>query len=358
MENSYFIYSNEESCVEIERFHNCIWEFDNNSSLIEFGFEISKESLVLKNHIELCLFIPWLTDKSIVEDLYEKLKDAENSRFIFNDSVINTNYLDGGLKRLGVIHKFKGRGELCILPINFRIEEEKLILKIDLKNYNKHQKEKHNIYIRFSIKPIMPYISTRKKGIAKSTVIYDIKINEKRNIPYKLLDELNNKELCKIEQCFCFNILPNRYDIVFFDNESLKNVRMLEYESFKRYIGDKRVKKDDLMVVFNKKKGGESFSFFSIYAKERIGISQFSMAILLNIFCGLLFFIASVRTTPKPNAGFFNVIIDLPIEIYAALAIIFLTLVYFLFPYLNNSFSWMKSKIISLLKYLIKPFKL
>ena len=126
MENSYFIFSNEESCVKIERFHNCIWEFDNNSSLIEFGFEIAKESLVLKNQIELCLFIPWLNDKSIVEDLYEKLKDAENSRFIFNDSVINTNYLDGGLNKLGVIHKFKGRGELCILPVNFRIEVEKL----------------------------------------------------------------------------------------------------------------------------------------------------------------------------------------------------------------------------------------
>jgi len=192
----------------------------------------------------------------------------------------------------------------------------------------------------------MPFISTRKNGIAKSTVIYDVKINERRNIPDKLLNELNNKELCKIKQCFCFNILPNCYDIVFFDNSSLKNVRMLEYESFKRYIGDKRVKNDDLMVIFNKKKESESFSFFSIYAKERIGIAQFSMAILLNIFCGLLFFIASIRTILKPNTSFFDVIFVLPKEIYIALIIVVLTIGYFLFPYVNKFYIW--------IKYLIK----
>ena len=48
-----------------------------------------------------------------------------------------------------------------------------------------------------------------------------------------------------------------------FDNSSHKNVRTLEYESFNKYLGDKRVKKDELIVVFNKKEVAESFSFFS-----------------------------------------------------------------------------------------------
>jgi hypothetical protein len=30
MENSYFIYSKDNSCVEIVRFHSYIWEFNHN----------------------------------------------------------------------------------------------------------------------------------------------------------------------------------------------------------------------------------------------------------------------------------------------------------------------------------------
>jgi len=42
MENSYFIFSNDESDIEIERFHNCIWEFGNDSSLVNFGLRYQK----------------------------------------------------------------------------------------------------------------------------------------------------------------------------------------------------------------------------------------------------------------------------------------------------------------------------
>lgn len=45
MENSFFIYTEKRNTIQIERFHICSWEFNNNSSLVEFGFEISKESI-------------------------------------------------------------------------------------------------------------------------------------------------------------------------------------------------------------------------------------------------------------------------------------------------------------------------
>jgi hypothetical protein len=336
MESTYFIYPKGNDAVNIAKFHNCTWEFNNDSALVEFGMEIDKDSVNGKNVLELLLYIPWLTKKCEVVDLFSKLKEPANSKFVFNDSVTNSATLDGGDNNLGTIHTFSGKGQLCLLPIVLAKDEEKVELKIDLMNYNAYQGAHPNIYVRFFIKPAIPHISMRKPGIAKSTVIYDVKLNERRNIPEQLKNELNTKPLCEIKQCFCFNILPVNYDVVFFDSGALKNVRNLEYDSFKKYIGDERVKKDELMVIFNKKTDSDAYSFFSIYAKERIGIAQFSLAILLNTFCGTLFFIASFRYFPKPGTKFLTVLLQLPKEVYFASVILALTLVYFLWPWLRK----------------------
>ena len=108
-------------------------------------------------------------------------------------------------------------------------------------------------------------------------------------------------------------------------------IRTLEYDSFKRYLPYDRVKKDDLIVVFNKKESSElspSYSFFTIYSKERIGMGQFALAILINIICGFLLFLPSYRKTfvegnPWKFWRWFT------IEIYFAFSIIILTTLYF-----------------------------
>lgn len=335
MENSFFIFTDKEKPIEIERFHICTWEFNNNSSLVEFGFEISRKSLT-QAELSISLFIPWLTTPCEVNDLYEKLSIAENSRFIFNDSLTNTASLDGGRNKLGVIHTFADRNELCILPLNIAHTHDKIItVTANLKPYHGSNTQS-NIYFRFCIKPSFPAISVRKKGISKSTIIYDIKVNERRNIPDDFVAIFEEKDLSKINSCFSFNILPNKYDIVFFDNSSLKNVRTLEYDSFNRYLGDKRVKKDELIVVFNKKQGGESYSFFSIYSKERIGPGQFALAILINIICGILLFIPSYRKSFHPELTLSNVWSNLPLEIFLALGIAIWTLIFFVWPSIKN----------------------
>ncbi|MBC7555470.1 MAG: hypothetical protein H7195_00735 [Chryseobacterium sp.] len=254
MENSFFIYTEKGNSIEIERFHICSWEFNNNSSLVEFGFEISKDS-IKNDYLTISLFIPWAEKSCAIKDLYDKLSNAENSRFIFNDSISATKYLKPDTTNLGVIHTFSGRNELCVLPADIKIDEDKIVTAtLNLKAYREYNQEtKPNIYFRFWVKPAVPFISMRKKGVSKSTIIYDIKVNERRNIPDNKTAYFNEQQFCKIKYCFSFNILPNKYDIVFFDNTSLKNVRTLEYESFNKYLGDKRVKKDELIVVFNKK---------------------------------------------------------------------------------------------------------
>lgn len=350
MENSFFIYTEKDKAIRIERFHICTWEFDNNSSLVEFGFEISKESITNDN-LKISLFIPWVGKACETKDLYNKLSIAENSRFIFNDSISATKYLKTNTNNSGVIHTFSGRNDLCVLPAEIKIVEDKTVTAtLNLKAYREYIHElKPNIYFRFWIKPSVPFISMRKKGVSKSTIIYDIKINERRNIPDNKTEYFNDFEFCKIKYCFSFNILPNKYDIVFFDNTSLKNVRTLEYESFNKYLGDKRVKKDELIVVFNKKQDSESFSFFSIYSMERIGPGQFALAILINIVCGFLLFIPAYRKSFVPELLFSQVWSNLPIEIFLALGVAIATLFYFIWPTVQNTINrltiWIKNKL-------------
>lgn len=357
MENSFFIFTDKDKTVQVERFHICTWEFNNDSSLVEFGFEVAKESIT-PNQLSISLFIPWFTKSCEVMDLYGKLSIAENSRFIFNDSISTTDSLDGGRNKLGVIHKFSDRNELCVLPVTIDKSADKLITAtLNLQPYLDYKsEEKPNVYFRFWIKPAIPYVSMRKKGISKSTIIYDIKVNERRNIPDNKVAFFSDKEFCKIESCFSFNILPNKYDIVFFDNTSLKNVRTLEYDSFNKYLGDRRVKKDELLVVFNKKEIknsdkkelANSFSFFSIYSKERIGPGQYALAILINIICGVLLFIPGFRASADPKLSLQNVWTEIPIEIYIALGIALVTLIYFTLPLitsqLNKGRMWMLTK--------------
>lgn len=357
MENSFFVYTAKGSNIKIERFHFCSWEFSNDSSLVEFGFEISKES-IKTDLLEICFLIPWVEKTCETKDLYEKLSNADNSRFIFNDSISATKYLNPNTTDSGVIHTFSSRNELCILPADIEVNDNKIIrVNLNLKAYNEYnQNSKPNVYVRFWIKPKIPFISMRKKGVSKSTIIYDIKINERRNIPAERITYFDAKEFCQIKYCFSFNILSNKYDILFFENTSLKNVRTLEFESFNKYLGDRRVKKDELLVVFNKKEVkdfekkqvAESFSFFSIYSMERIGPGQFALAILINIVCGVLLFIPAYRKTFIPEVSLFKVWSVLPSEIIIALLIAFSTLIYFILPIISNNFnvfiSWLNVK--------------
>lgn len=331
MDNSFFVFSDDYQ-IEFERFHLCIWEF-HNSSLVEFGGEIKKECVNGKGKLTIYIYIPWLKKGCSVTDFYIKLKDSENSRFIFNDSIINTTSMDGGNNKRGVIHEFSGRNKLCILPVNLNSDFEKNILpvQIDLSDYNQSGKEA-NIYFRFSVKPNEQHISTRKNGISKSTIIYDIKINERRNLPENLAESFRTKKLNLISSCFCFFIVPNSFDLTFFESEHLKNVRSLEYDSFNHYLKDNRIKKDELIVVFNKKNKSDSYSFFSMFTKERIGAGQFALALLINLICSILLFFPAYRKSFLQEMTWKESLLNMPVEFYVATVIIGITIFYFIWP--------------------------
>lgn len=329
MENSYFIYTDQHENLEIERFHICTWEFKNNSSFVEFGGEINFESVSEKKNIKIELFIPWLDKDCATEDFYCKLKESKNSRFIFNDSVITSTSLDGGQNINGVVHQFSEREPLCILPIKFEVNLVKKILSIfvNLESFE-NLEVKPNIYFRFSVTPKKRLIAIRKKGITKSTILYDIKLNQRRNIPEALINEMIHKNMCKVRRCFCFNIIPNRYDLVFFDSSTLKNVRTLEYKSFKEYLNDDRLEEDDLIVIFNKKERLDSYAFFSIFSKEYIGMDQVTIALVINLISGILLFYASIIFTLKEEGRKFS-LDKIPIIFWITVGLILLMIFYF-----------------------------
>jgi hypothetical protein len=332
MENSYFIFSDINQNIKIERFHICTWEFQNNTSFIEFGCEISKNSLQDQENIELQLFAPWLTVKCQLADFYEKLKGSENSRFIFNESITSTDFLDGGQNLNGVVHNFSGRNRLCILPITLLIdgENQTITIKINLDFYNKTLLDNRpNIYFRFSVTPEKILIATRKNGIAKSTILYDIRLNQKRNLPESLIPKFVNKEVCKIERCFCFNIVPNRYELVFFDASSLQSVRTLEYPSFNRYLPDKRIKENELLVVYSRKDGADAYNFFLIYSKEYIGMDQLAIGLLISLISGILLFIPAYKVSLGEKIKYSELWAQMPFLFWVVVFLVAMTLFYF-----------------------------
>jgi hypothetical protein len=134
--------------------------------------------------------------------------------------------------------------------------------------------------------------------------------------------------------------LPFNCEMTFFEAEYLKNVRTLEYDSFKKYLGDKRVKRNELIAVFSKKKNLESYSFFSIFTKEWIGMGQFALALLANLFCGILLFIPAYRKTFTPELPIDQLPQNLSIEIYLAIGIWVATVLYFVVGSLNAKYQF------------------
>lgn len=330
MDNSYFVYSNKD--LKIERFHICTWEFSNNKSLVEFGCEINYASVLNADSLEVKFFIPWLSEAATITDFYSRLQDTSNSRFIFNDSISSRTSLDGGENKNGVVHHFSGKNELCILPVTFdkNFDNHKVSINVNLKIYNQlnHQHGKPNIYFRFCIDPSKSQIQTVKRGITRSTVLYDIKINQRRNIPDDLLNEILQQRPCSIDTCFCFNIIPNTHDMVFVDNSTLKNVRTLEYQSFKKYLGEQLLREEDLIVVFNKKEKLDSYAFFSIFTKEHIGIDQLTVALLVNLIAGVLLFFASLDISLNLSNRTFSSI-ALPISFWIVVVLFAAMLLYY-----------------------------
>lgn len=289
MNNAYYILAKE--AIQIERLHICTWEFPNTDSYIEFGMEFSYKNIANKS-LDIWLSVPFIREQDEVNCLLKNLTDSENCRFIFNDIVSGISNI-GADFRDGSIVKFEGRQSLTILPCKIKVSNG--FLKFTL---NTPQRYDGNLYFRVLVKH-NGTIAIKKSGIAKNTYIYDLKINETRNLPEDIYDLKSSEDLhiCPIQNLFCLHSVPDDFDISFIDSSKLKNVRKLETEAFKKYLQNvEDLGKDCYNIIFLKDCNKDSYSLFTICTEETIGTKQISVAIATNIFCNLLFFIYSVRT--------------------------------------------------------------
>lgn len=313
MDNSFYIFSDDVEKLEIERFHICSWDFRDKTSLIEFGIEIKKNSVKGLKELTLKLYIPWIKEDCDFKDFYSKLMDLENSKFIFNDVATGHDVFDDDGGKTGCLQKFKIRDNIVMLPVQGIKTNQILILKINLQDYQNSpfSSENDNLYFRFSLaQKNKNSIALRKLGINKSTIIYDIKLNERRNLP----NHINAKFPCIVDTVFYFNIVPNDFNLSFYDSKILKNIRTLEFDGFNKYLDDTRLKKDDLIVVSSKVSNAkDGYSFFNVYSNEMFGVGALAIALLLNLLCGILLFLPSIRGDQREHNLF-----NLPWELYVA----------------------------------------
>lgn len=321
MNNAYYILAKE--AVPIERLHICTWEFPDADSYIEFGIEFSFEKFVHKT-LDIWLSVPYIRQQDEVTCLLKNLADRANCRFIFNDIVKGISNV-GTDSRDGSILKFEGRQSLTILPCKIKVSNG--FLKFTL---NKPKQHEGNLYFRVLVKH-NGTIAIKKTGIAKNTYIYDLKINETRNLPDDIYDLKSNESLhiCPIQNLFCLHSVPDDFDISFVDSSKLKNIRKLETEAFKRYLQNvEDIGKDCYNIIFLKDCNKDSYSLFTICTEETIGTKQIALAIASNILCSLLFFVYSVRTGIESEEAWY---IRMPWEGIFALLVLF-KLWQYLFP--------------------------
>lgn len=299
MNNAYYILTKE--AIQIERLHICTWEFPNADSYIEFGLEFSYKDFVNKT-LEIWLSVPFIKEGDDVKCLLKNLADSANSRFIFNNIVSGISNI-GTDPRDGSILQFEGRNSLTILPC--KIDVSSGLLKFTINKPNKYE---GNLYFRVIVKH-NGTIAIIKSGIARKTYIYDLKINETRNMPKDIYDLKSDKNLqvCKINNLFCLHSVPDDFEFSFIDSSKLKNIRKLETDAFKKYLPEvKDIDRDCYNIMFLKDCNKDSYSLFTICSEETIGTKQISLAIATNILCSLLFFVYSVRTEIEKDEVWYN----------------------------------------------------
>lgn len=322
MDNSYYILAKEQ--IGIERMHICTWEFPNEPSYIEFGFEISFNSYN-GNSLTLHLAAPFVKKNDTVSCLLKNLSDSDNGRFIFNDVISGIDQV-GSDSRDGSILKFEKREKLTVLPCNIRVDDQLISFTIE-----KPHRHEGNLYFRVLIKIDNDTIAIRKKGVAQTSYIYDFKINETRNLPQNIYELKKNSglEICKVKRVFCLHAVPDNFIFSFVDSSKLKNIRKLESTAFQRYLPEiKGISKDCYNIMFLKdddSDGKESYSLFSICMEETIGFKQIALAIGANILCSLLFALSSLRFIRKPDIDWYC---QIPWEYWGAFVVLILLCIY------------------------------
>ena len=346
MNNAIFILTDQP--VDIDRLHICTWDLHGKGEL-EIGIEFDlREKKNQTDKVEFLLSLPFIGKEDKVLCLARTLltENSANCKFIFNDTVKKVISIGDSPANGGVV-EFKGRDPLAILPILCSsIEDGKCVFTVENLDKIKVDVPKAKAYIRFLIETQLEKFVVVHSGITKNSYLYDLKINEMRNIPDSINLCINHgKYICdKIRSCFCMHVVPSDYYLTYADSNKLKNIRILENDAFNRYLVGLHALEDEYIILFQKDQTKEtnelkSYSFFTEFEKERLGSEQIIYAVFANLVCSLIIGIFPAKISEELGHWYS----DLSLGTVIAIGIVVCLFVAYFIPWMRM-WRWIKRK--------------
>lgn len=346
MNNAIFILTDQP--VDIDRLHICTWDLHGKGAL-EIGIEFDlREKKNQTDKVEFLLSLPFIGKEDKVLCLARTLltENSANCKFIFNDTVKKVISIGDSPANGGVV-EFKGRDPLAISPILCSsIEDGKCVFTVENLDKIKVDVPKAKAYIRFLIETQLEKFVVVHSGITKNSYLYDLKINEMRNIPDSINLCINHgKYICdKIRSCFCMHVVPSDYYLTYADSNKLKNIRILENDAFNRYLVGLHALEDEYIILFQKDQTKEtdelkSYSFFTEFEKERLGSEQIIYAVFANLVCSLIIGIFPAKISEELGHWYS----DLSLGTVIAIGIVVCLFVAYFIPWMRM-WRWIKRK--------------
>ena len=346
MNNAIFILTDQP--IDIDRLHICTWDLHGKGAL-EIGIEFDlREKKNQTDKVEFLLSLPFIGKEDKVLCLARTLltENSANCKFIFNDTVKKVISIGDSPANGGVV-EFKGRDPLAILPILCSsIEDGKCVFTVENLDKIKVDVPKAKAYIRFLIETQLEKFVVVHSGITKNSYLYDLKINEMRNIPDSINLCINHgKYICdKIRSCFCMHVVPSDYYLTYADSNKLKNIRILENDAFNRYLTHLHALEDEYIILFQKDQTNvidevKSYSFFSEFEKERLGSKQIIYAVFANLVCSLIIGIFPAKISEELGYWYS----DLSLGTVIAIGIVVCLFVAYFIPWMRM-WRWIKRK--------------
>lgn len=325
------IYTLSSSVVVLEKLHICTWDVKGQKAFIEVGMQL--DANIPEGGLSAYVYLPFINDSTIVSSLHQELSDEANFRFIFNRSHSNKTLI-GGDNRNGSIFTIdkdvKGdeapqSEDIAILNVDATIDEHKFVKF----NFTRPNGNVSKLYGRVLLKTTHETLANTVSGITKKDYLYDIKINEVRNMPDVVFDYKRNKNLflCNPDTVILLHAIPEEWNINYSDSSRLKNVRRLEMDAFKHYMNWIEKVSDEYLITFSKADAKGGTSFFTSFTKEHVGSKQLFVAVIMNILCSLLFAFSQINY-PDPAHPDICVLKVVPISYYVAIGIFIIGLLY------------------------------
>lgn len=322
------IYTLSPSSISLEKLHICTWDVKGQKAFIEVGIQL--DANIPEARLPVYVYLPFIDDRTKVSSLHQELSEDANFRFIFNRSHSNKTLI-GGDNRNGSIFTIDKDGapgqteQIAILNVDAVIEDNKFV-KV---NFTRPNDDVSKLYGRVLLKISHETLANTVSGITKKDYLYDIKINEVRNMPDVVFDykRNHNLSLCNPDTVILLHAVPEEWNINYSDSSRLKSVRRLEIDAFKQYMSWIEKVSDEYLITFSKADAKSGASFFTSFTMEHVGSKQLFVAVMMNILCSLLFAFSDINY-PDPEKTDACILQAIPITYYIAIAILIIGLAY------------------------------